>query len=141
MKFPKGRALTGHSHDYKRNGTSTLFAAFEVATGKVTSAHKTRRRRVEFLYFMNDMVAHHPNTAIHVVLNNLNTHKPKNDRWIKRHPRSPASGAAKASLQDPYRFASCQGRRLPNQISNMTRGNFENASAPVSVTRNVSLMT
>jgi len=57
LKLPNGRALTGHSHDYKRNGTSTLFAAFEVATGKVTVAHKKRRRRVEFLDFMNDVVA------------------------------------------------------------------------------------
>ena len=86
LKLPSGRALTGHSHDYKRNGTSTLFAAFEVATGKVTAAHKKRRRRVEFLDFMNDIVALHPDTAIHVVLDNLNTHKPKNDRWLKRHP-------------------------------------------------------
>lgn len=86
LKFPNGRSLTGHSHDYKRNGTSTLFAAFEVATSKVTAAHKTRRRRVEFLDFMIDIVAHHPNTAIHVVLDDLNTHKPKNDRWIRRHP-------------------------------------------------------
>src|SRR6185312_9865368 len=87
LKLPNGRALTGHSHDYKRNGTSTLFAAFEVATGKVTAAHKKRRRRVEFLDFMNDIVAAYPaGTAIHVVLDNLNTHKPKNDRWLKRHP-------------------------------------------------------
>ena len=57
LKLPNGRALTGHSHDYKRNGTTTLFAAFEVATGKVTAAHKKRRRRVEFLDFMNDIVA------------------------------------------------------------------------------------
>ena len=86
LKLPNGRALTGHSHDYKRNGTSTLFAAFEVATGKVTAAHKKRRRRVEFLDFMNDIIAAYPDTAIHVVLDNLNTHKPKNDRWLKRHP-------------------------------------------------------
>jgi transposase len=86
LKLPNGRALTGHSHDYKRNGTSTLFAAFEVATGKVTAAHKKRRRRVEFLDFMNDVVAAYPDTAIHVVLDNLNTHKPKNDCWLKRHP-------------------------------------------------------
>jgi transposase len=86
LKLPNGRALTGHSHDYKRNGTSTLFAAFEVATGKVTAAHKNRRRRVEFLDFMNDIVAGHPDRAIHVILDNLNTHKPKNDRWLKRHP-------------------------------------------------------
>ena len=67
LKLPNGRALTGHSHDYKRNGTSTLFAAFEVATGKVTAAHKKRRRRVEFLDFMNDIVAAHADTAIHVI--------------------------------------------------------------------------
>src|ERR1043165_2949528 len=86
LKLPNGRALTGHSHDYKRNGTTTLFAAFEVATGKVTAAHKKRRRRIEFLDFMNDIVAAHSDPAIHVILDNLNTHKPKNDRWLKRHP-------------------------------------------------------
>jgi hypothetical protein len=53
LKLPSGRTLTGRSHDYKRNGTSTLFAAFEAATGKVTATHKNRRRRVEFLDFMN----------------------------------------------------------------------------------------
>ena len=36
---------------------------------------------------MNDIVAAHANTAIHVILDNLNTHKPKNDRWLKRHPK------------------------------------------------------
>jgi hypothetical protein len=45
LKLPNGRTLTGHSHDDKRNGTTTLFAAFEVATGKVKAAHKKRRRR------------------------------------------------------------------------------------------------
>jgi transposase len=86
LKLPNGRALTGHSHDYKRNGTTTLFAAFEVATGKVTAAHKTRRRRIEFLDFMNDIVAAHASTAIHVVLDNLNTHKPRNDRLAQAPP-------------------------------------------------------
>jgi transposase len=88
LKLPNGRALTGQSHDYKRHGTSTLFAALEVASGKVIAAHKKRRRRVEFLDFMNDIVAAYTgtDTAIHVVLDNLNTHKPKNDRWLKRHP-------------------------------------------------------
>jgi transposase len=75
LKLPNGRALTGHSHDYKRNGTSTLFAAFEVATGKLTAAHKKRRRRVEFLDFMNTVVAAYPGQEIHVVLDNLNTHR------------------------------------------------------------------
>jgi transposase len=87
LKLPNGRTLTGHSHDYKRNGTTTLFAAFEVATGKVSAAHKNRRRRVEFLDFMNDIVAAYPERELHVILDNLNTHKPKNDRWLQRHPK------------------------------------------------------
>ena len=86
LKLPNGRALTGQSHDYKRHGTSTLFAAFEVATGKVTAAHKPRRRRTEFLDFMNGVVATYPRKEIHVVLDNLNTHK-KNELWLKRHPK------------------------------------------------------
>jgi transposase len=86
LKLPNGRALTGQSHDYIRHGTSTLFAAFEVATGTVTVAHKKRRRRIEFLDFMNDIVARHADTALHVILDNLNTHKPKVDRWLARHP-------------------------------------------------------
>ena len=57
LKLPNGRALTGQSHDYKRHGTSTLFAALEVATGKVQATHKKRRRRVEFLAFMNEVTA------------------------------------------------------------------------------------
>lgn len=86
LKLPNGRTLNGHSHDYKRNGTTTLFAAFEVATGKVSAAHKNRRRRIEFLDFMNDVVAAYPGRELHIILDNLNTHKPKNDRWLKRHP-------------------------------------------------------
>jgi transposase len=86
LRLPNGRALSGHSHDYKRNGTSTLFAALEVATGKVIAAHKKRRRRIEFLDFMNSVVAAYPGKDLHVVLDNLSTHKPKCDRWLARHP-------------------------------------------------------
>jgi transposase len=60
LELPNGRTLTGHSHDYKRNGTTTLFAAFEVATGKVKAAQQKRHRRKEFLDFMNDVVAAYP---------------------------------------------------------------------------------
>lgn len=86
LKLPGGRALTGQSHDYKRHGTTTLFAAFNVATGKVIGRQYKRRRRIEFLDFMNRVVAAHPGRELHVILDNLNTHKPKNDRWLKRHP-------------------------------------------------------
>lgn len=86
LKLPNGRALTGQSHDYKRHGTTTLFAALQVATGKVLATHSKRRRRVEFLGFMNSVVAAFPGRELHVVLDNLNTHK-KNERWLKKHPK------------------------------------------------------
>lgn len=86
LKLASGRALNGRSHDYKRHGTTTLFAALEVATGKIMAAHKNRRRRIEFLAFMNDIVAAYSDTAIHVILDNLSTHKPKQDRWLARNP-------------------------------------------------------
>jgi hypothetical protein len=46
LKLPDGRALAGFSHEYKRHGTTTLFAALEVATGQVVAGHYERRRRV-----------------------------------------------------------------------------------------------
>lgn len=86
LKLPNGRAITGQSHDYKRNGTTTLFAAFDVGSGEVIGRHYKRRRRVEFLDFMNQVVARHPGKQIHVILDNLSTHKPKRDLWLARHP-------------------------------------------------------
>lgn len=85
LKMPDGRSLMGQSHNYTRHGTTTLFAALNIATGEVTGRQYKRRRRVEFLDFMNRIVAAHPGREIHVILDNLNTHKPKNDRWLKRH--------------------------------------------------------
>jgi DDE superfamily endonuclease len=94
LKLPNGRALTGQSHDYKRHGTSTLFAALDVITGKVIAAHKSRRRRIEFLAFMNQVVAAYPGHQLHAIVDNLSTHKPKNDRWLKQHPEAGAPGRA-----------------------------------------------
>ena len=71
LRLPNGRALTGQSHDYKRHGTTTLFAALEVATGRIIAAHSKRRRRVEFLAFMNSLVAMYPARELHVILDNL----------------------------------------------------------------------
>jgi transposase len=85
LKLPNGRAITGQSHDYKRNGTTTLFAALDLKSGKVVGRHYKRRRRIEFLDFMNKVVADHEGREIHVVLDNLSTHKPKRDMWLKRH--------------------------------------------------------
>ena len=85
LKLPNGRALKGFSHEYKRHGTTTLFAALETATGQVITGHYQRRRRVEFLDFMNRIVSAHPDRAIHVIMDNLSTHKPKRDLWLARH--------------------------------------------------------
>src|SRR5262249_16396351 len=85
LKLPNGRTLTGQSHDYKRHGTTTLFAALEVATGKIIATHSKRRRRVEFLGFMNNVAEAFPNRELHVILDNLSTHK-KNEDWLKAHP-------------------------------------------------------
>ena len=86
LRLPDGKALTGFAHGYKRHGTTTLFAALEVATGHVTGSHYNRRRRRDFLDFMNQLVALYEGFELHVVLDNLNTHKPKRDRWLQRHP-------------------------------------------------------
>jgi len=86
LRLPDGQALRGFSHEYKRHGTTTLFAALEVATGMVRVGHYRRRRRREFLDFMNQVVAQYPEKELHVILDNLNTHKPKHDRWLAKHP-------------------------------------------------------
>jgi len=87
LRLPNGKTLSGFSHDYKRHGTTTLFAAFQVLTGYVPLVHhRQRRRRREFLDFMNELVAaYDADQVIHVVLDNLSTHKPKHDRWLARH--------------------------------------------------------
>ena len=87
LRLPNGRAVNGFSHCYKRNGTTTLFAALDVVTGEVQTGHYARRRRREFLDFMNEVVAANPGREMHVILDNLNTHKPKRDRWLQRHPQ------------------------------------------------------
>jgi transposase len=85
LKLPNGRSLHGQAHEYKRCGNSTLFTALNVATGQITARHSKRRRRVEFLAFMKEIVADYPEQAIHVILDNLSTHKPKRDAWLARH--------------------------------------------------------
>jgi transposase len=86
LKLANGRALRGVNHEYKRHGTTTLFAALNVLTGAVVGGHYRRRRRLEFRDFMNDVVALHPGREIHVVLDHLSTHKPQHDAWLLHHP-------------------------------------------------------
>jgi transposase len=77
------------TYDYKRNGTTTLFAALEVATGKITAdACYPRHRHQEFLKFLKKVAAAHPAVDLHVVLDNYGTHKhPEVRTWLAKNPR------------------------------------------------------
>lgn len=87
--------------DYERHGTTSLFAALDVATGKVIGACHRRHRHQEFLKFMDLVDAQLPaeEREVHLVLDNYGTHKaPKVIRWFARHPRyhlhfTPTSGS------------------------------------------------
>lgn len=76
------------THDYMRHGTTTLFAALDVATGKVIGQLHRRHRATEFLKFLAHLNTCIPaDTDVHAVLDNYGTHKtPSVQRWFVRHP-------------------------------------------------------
>jgi transposase len=80
-----------HSHDYVRNGTTSLFAALNVATGSVLGTCYRRHRQQEFVRFLEEIDAAMPpeeGVTIHLILDNYQTHKtPPVKRWLQRHPR------------------------------------------------------
>src|SRR5215469_2453251 len=80
-----GRAAR-RTHDYTRHGTTTLFAALEIATGKITAdACYPRHRHQEFLKFLQQVAVAHPGVELHVVLDNYGTHKhPEVRKWLAR---------------------------------------------------------
>ena len=76
------------THDYFRHGTTTLFAALEVATGKVTDRCFDRHRHIEFLAFCKQVAKTYPRRELHLVLDNYGTHThPKVRAWLARNPR------------------------------------------------------
>jgi transposase len=88
LPIKKGRCGT-MTHDYKRNGTTTLFAALEVLQGKVIGQCYQRHRHQEFLKFLRTLDQEFPGKVpLHLVMDNYGTHKHENVRnWLKRHPR------------------------------------------------------
>ena len=82
-----------------RNGTTTLFAALEVATGKVTDACYDRHGKAEFGDFLKKVARAYPRRELHVVLDNYHTHKHAEiSAWLAKHPRitlhfTPTSGS------------------------------------------------
>jgi transposase len=85
--------------DYIRHGTTTLFAALEVATGKVTDACYPRHRHEEFLKFLKQVAKTYPRVKLHIVCDNYATHKhPAVRAWLETHKRitmhfTPTSGS------------------------------------------------
>jgi transposase len=88
LPLKKGRAGT-MTHDYKRHGTTTLFAALNVIDGTVIGRNMQRHRHQEFIRFLNAIEAQVPaGKLVHVVLDNYAAHKhPKVRLWLARHPR------------------------------------------------------
>jgi transposase len=82
-----GRAVR-HTHDYRRHGVVDLFAALEVATGKVTHALSASHTAADFLRFMKKVARTYPDQELHVVLDNSTTHTTEDIRaWLRDHPR------------------------------------------------------
>jgi transposase len=76
------------SNEYVRNGTRTLLAAVDVSTGKATAWVNKTRKTADFIKFMNQVVKAYPRKRLHVVMDNLNTHKGKAaQEWLGKHPR------------------------------------------------------
>lgn len=88
LPLKKGRCGT-MTHDYKRHGTTTLFAALEVAQGKVVGQCFARHRNQEFLKFLRRLDQEFPgDVQLHLVMDNYGTHKhPNVQAWLKKHPR------------------------------------------------------
>jgi transposase len=88
LPMKKGRCGT-MTHDYKRNGTTTLFAALNVLDGSVIGRCMQRHRHQEFIRFLNAIEAKVPaGKLVHVILDNYAAHKhPKVMQWLTRHPR------------------------------------------------------
>jgi transposase len=88
LPLKKGRGPT-MTHDYKRNGTTTLFAALNVLTGEVIGRNMQQHRHQEFIRFLNAIERDIPaGKTIHAIMDNYATHKhPKVRAWLERHPR------------------------------------------------------
>ena len=88
LPLKKGRCGT-MTHDYKRHGTTTLFAALSMLDGKVIGDCMPRHRHQEFIRFLNRIDAETPSDInLHLIVDNYGTHKhPRVKSWLRRHPR------------------------------------------------------
>jgi transposase len=77
-----------HTHDYQRHGTVNLFAALDVATGRITHEARERHTGADFLAFLKRIARAYPKGEVHLILDNVSTHKtPAVKAWLSRHKR------------------------------------------------------
>ena len=114
------------THDYKRHGTTSLFAALEMASGKVIGECHRRHRTVEFRQFLDTVDAATPaELDVHLILDNYGTHKtPLIQRWVLRHPRYrlhfTPTGSSWINLVERW-FATLMERQLRRGAHRSTR--------------------
>jgi transposase len=120
LPLKKGRGAT-MTHDYKRHGTTTLFAALNVLTGEVLGRNMQRHRHQEFIRFLNAIERNIPaGKVVHVILDNYAAHKHEKVRaWLARHPRwtfhfTPTSGSWLNAVEGF--FAKLTRRRLKHGV-------------------------
>jgi hypothetical protein len=112
-----------HTHDYKRHGTLSLFAALEVATGHVTNETRARHTGDDFLAFLRRLARAYPTGEVHVILDNVSTHKtPAVQAWLAGHRRfqfhfTPTSASWMNQVETWFGIPTRQALR---------RGSFEN---------------
>ena len=122
LPIKKGRCAT-MTHDYKRNGTTTLFAALDILEGKVIGRCMQRHRHQEFIRFLNAVEREVPaDKAVHVVLDNYATHKhPRVKAWLQRHSR----------VTFHFTPSSCSwANAVAGWFANLTRQRLKRGSSP-----------
>jgi transposase len=120
LPMKKGRGAT-MTHDYKRHGTTTLFAALDVLEGTVIGRNMARHRHQEFIRFLNALERDIPaGKVVHAILDNYAAHKtPEVRRWLARHPRwtfhfTPTAGSWLNAVEGF--FAKLSRRRLKHGV-------------------------
>ena len=139
------------THDYKRNGTRSLYAAFDVATGKVLGRVTKRHRAREFLAFLRQINRATPSDLdLHLILDNSSTHKTQEvNRWLDNHPRfhvhfTPTSASwlnavegwfGKLEQRALYRGVFTNVTELRNEIHRFIKAHNEEAAKPFQWTK------
>ena len=114
------------THDYRRHGTTSLFAALVVKSGEVLARCQRRHRALEFRRFLNDIDANTPvGLDLHLILDNYGTHKtPSIQRWLLRHPRFHVhftpTGATWLNLVERF-FAALTEKQIRRGVYRSTR--------------------